>query len=83
LHRELFNTLLATVGNRRNIVHNCMNLPKQSQLVKKNEKLLSWCAQATWWCGGWTSHFENFISDLRNAPKRLRKNVILWFYWPC
>ncbi len=24
----------------------------------------------TRWCGGWTSRFENFISDLRNAQKQ-------------
>ncbi len=61
----------------------CMNVPKQSQLVEKNEKLLLWCAQVTRWCEGWTSSFENLIYDLRNAPKRLRKTVItqyVFFY---
>ncbi len=65
------------VGNRRQMyIINCMKVPKQLQLVQKNEKLLLWCAQVTRWCWGWTSSFENFISDLRNAPKRLRKTVI-------
>ncbi len=64
------------VGNSRQMyIISCMKVPKQSQLVQKNEKLLLWCAQVTRWCGGWTSSFENFISDLRNAPKQLRKTV--------
>ncbi len=52
---------------------------KQSQFVQKNEKLLLWWAQVTGRCGGWTSSFENLISQLRNAPKRLRKTEM----WPC
>ncbi len=69
----------ANVGNRRQMyIINCMKVPKQSQLVQKNEKLLLWCAQVTRWCGGWTSSFENLISVLRNAPKRLRKTVTTW-----
>ncbi len=65
------------VGNSRQMyIISCMNVPKQSQFVQKNEKLLLWCAQVTRWCGGWTSSFENVISDLRNAPKGLRKTVI-------
>ncbi len=68
------------VGNSRQMyIISCMNVPKQSQLVQKNEKLLLWCAQVTRFCGGWTNSFENFISVLRNAPKRLRKTVISWF----
>ncbi len=72
--------ILATdnAGNRRQMyIISCMNVPKQSQLVQKNEKLLLWCAQVTRLCGGWTSSFEMFISDLRNAPKWLRKTVML------
>jgi len=53
-----------------------MNLPKQSQLVQKNKKVLLWCPQATRWCGGWASSFENFISHLRNVPKR-QKHFLL------
>ncbi len=30
-----------------NVGISCMNVPKQSQLFKKNEKLLLWCAQVT------------------------------------
>ncbi len=68
------------VGNSRQMyIISCMNVPKQSQLVQKNEKLLLWCAQVTRCCGGWTSSFEKFISVLRNAPKQLRKTVIKIF----
>jgi len=42
-----------------------MNVPKQSQLVQKNEKRC--CAQETRWCGGRTNSFEKFIHDLRNT----------------
>ncbi len=71
------------VGNSRQMyIISCMNVPKQSQLVQKNEKLLLWCAQVTRWCGGWTSSFENFISVLRNAPKQLRKTVNDKKLWP-
>ncbi len=59
------------VGNSRQMyIISCMNVPKQSQLVQKNEKLLLWCAQVTRWCGGWTSSFENVIYVLKNAPKQ-------------
>ncbi len=70
--------ILATenAGNRRQMyVIDCMNVPKQSQLVEKNDKLLLWCAQVTRRCGGWTSSFENFVSDPRNAPKWIRKTA--------
>ncbi len=75
--------ILATenIGNCRQMyIIGCMNVPKQSQRVEKNEKLLLWCAQVTRWCGGWTSSFENFISDLTNALNLPRKTVIpiLW-----
>ncbi len=63
-------------NRRRKYIISCMNVPKQSQLVQKNDKVILWCAQVTRWCGDWTSRFENFISDLRNAPKRLRKTVM-------
>ncbi len=67
------------VGNRRQMyIINCMNVPKYPQLDQKNEKLLLWCAHVTRWCGGWTSSLESFISDLRNAPKQLRKTVTSW-----
>ncbi len=63
-----------------------MDVPKHLQLVQINEKLLFWCAQVTQWCEDWTGSFENFNSDLRNVPKRLRKTVIdqlytLFIFW--
>ncbi len=42
--------ILATenVGNRSQMyIISRMNIPKQSLLVQKNEKLLLWCAQVT------------------------------------
>jgi len=49
---------------------------KHLQLVQRKEKLLFWCAQVT--REDWTGSFENFNSDLRNVPKRLRKTVVHW-----
>ncbi len=54
-----------------------MHVQKHLQFVGRNEKLLLWCAQMTKCCGGWTKCCANVNSDVRNAPKRLRKTVII------
>jgi hypothetical protein len=48
---------------------------KHLEFVRRNEKLLLWCAQMTKCCGGWTNCCANLNSDVRNAPKRRRKTV--------
>ncbi len=58
-------------------VINCMDVPKQSQLVQRMRSFL-WCAQVTRWCGGWTSRAFHFWSE--DCTKATEKNCKLPFY---
>jgi len=58
-----------------------MHVQKHLQFVGRNEKLLLWCAQMAKCCGGWTNCCANVNSDVRNAPKQLRKTVISSGYY--